>query len=333
MGRGVAKGPVPAEWLAANFTVDGATGALIRKACGAGGARFVGGPASYRDTDGVLRTRFTYQGARRTMASARIAWILTRETYPRGQVVTIGDGADLKPENLTVVDNCLHKPWTKGGGQASSLQRRAEIDRLLLSAMAEHEGAALTTLAKLAGLAEGRISVKLTRLAERGLAESPRCCPGKAWVLSAQGRAVAMGETNALDELDKTLLTTLAGSNVPLRQLGLARRCGVCTFTIKRRIGLLADRGLVLVRGPQFLLTDAGRKALGPEAPVVKPWFNPAMISAAAARDVRERVSIPEQTSVARSENGRLARAKARSNAKRGLTVPFNAFALDRLAG
>jgi hypothetical protein len=41
-------------------------------------------------------------------------------------------------------------------------------------------------LGEAVGLSEGRISTRLSKLAEQGLTISPQCVPGRAWALSAQ---------------------------------------------------------------------------------------------------------------------------------------------------
>jgi hypothetical protein len=114
-----------------------------------------------------------------------------------------------------------------------------------------------------------------------------------------------------------------------MRQLGLARRCGTCSLTIKRRVALLAERGLVTLRGPQFMLTNAGRQALGPEAPKPTPWIRIEAISAVSAKDVQMRLAHPSNMSAAeRTRISSLSAQKARAAAKLNRSLPFNRFAM-----
>jgi hypothetical protein len=107
----------------------------------------------------------------------------------------------------------------------------------LLAAMVEHQGASLAELSRLAGIGEARTSTRLTKLAERGLAESPQCCPGRSWALTDQGRAVALSERPLIDDLDKQILRVVAQSpGGALRLLALARRVQVCPMTACRRV-------------------------------------------------------------------------------------------------
>ena len=192
MGRGpLVEPPVPAEWLAANFTVDVTIGTLIRKACTASGTRFVGKPSVYDNGEG-LRVRVTYRGKKRTIAAPKVAWIVHTGSYPRGVARTVGVPDDFRLGNLTVLSACSHKPQS-GAGKASSLVRRQEADRALLAALAAHEGASIAQLARITSTGESRVSTHLGKLAVQGLTVSPMCIPGRAWLLTDQGRAAAMG--------------------------------------------------------------------------------------------------------------------------------------------
>jgi Mn-dependent DtxR family transcriptional regulator len=282
MGRGPLTEPqIPASFIAESFTVGANSGELLRRdrLCDSGGynSKFAGGSATYRDPDGVLRARLTFQGKRRNMTAARIAWILSAGVYPKGQVQTRDGGDDFRRENLTILPHCRHRPWEKGGGQASALERRAEVDRSLLAAMAEHQGASLMQLAKLVGVSEGRVSVKLNRLASRGLAQSPTCVPGRSWALTGQGREIAAAGRPLIDDLDRQVLAVLRSASMgPVR---LARRLGVCLLTAKRRVRLLAARGLVIADARRFFsITEAGLAALGPDAQPPPRWVNVAAI-------------------------------------------------------
>ena len=110
-----------------------------------------------------------------------------------------------------------------------------------------------------------------------------------------------------IDDLDRQLLTALALT--PKRQLQLVREVETCSLTIKRRTGLLIERGLVtqdMPRGP-FKITSAGLMALGDSAP--RPWLNVGSISAAKAKDVAERSSPDSLTKSQAAAMGGRARA------------------------
>ena len=312
MGRGVQLEPqIDAGHLRATFTIGANSGALIRVSSARGD--LVGESATYRDGDGVLRVRLTYQGKRRSMTAAKIGWILATGAHPKGQVTTIGAEDDFRLENLTLVRNCAHRPWERGGGQASALQRRAEVDFSLLAAMAGQPGAGVMQLAKLVGIGEGRISVKLNRLAERGLAASPMCVPGRSWALTDQGREIAAAGRPLIDDLDRDILRALALTAMgPVR---LSRRLGVCLQTTKRRTISLAEKGLVIADVRRFFsITPEGIEALGPKSQPSPRWVNVAAISAAAAKDVADRPRVDDRTQEERSRPGKMARAAARLN-------------------
>ena len=174
-------------------------------------AKHAGKPAGFAGPRGVPIVRFVYDGKTRRIALLKVGWIVSTGAYPRGVVLPRdGDPWNVARDNLQVVPHGLQKPWTTGGGQASSLERKAEVDASLLAAMAEHEGAGLMQLAKLVGIGEGRISTKLGRLASRGLAESPQCVPGRSWALTEAGREIVQGEKPLIDDLDRDILRALA---------------------------------------------------------------------------------------------------------------------------
>jgi hypothetical protein len=68
-------------------------------------------------------------------------------------------------------------------------------------------------------------------------------------------------------------------------------------LTAKRRTRLLAERGLVIADPRKFFaVTPAGIEALGPDAQPPPRWVNVAAISAASAKDVRERLYVSDIT-------------------------------------
>ena len=316
MGRGRRTEPqIDAGHLRASFTIGANSGALIRTAWARGD--LIGQSATYRDPDGVLRVRFRYRGARRTMTAAKMAWAVHYGELPRGQVQTIDDAADLRAANLTVVPACSHKAQS-AAGKASSLERRRTFDAALLAALAANEGAGVGQLARITGSSESCISTKLSKPAERDLVVSPQCVPGRAWALTDQGREIVMAGKPLLDDLDHNILRALALTAMGVTKL--SRRVEVCALTARRRVNILIGNGLVFADPRRFyMLTPAGREALG-EAPVVSRWVDPERIKASVAKDVTERLYVPEQTAEQRSYAGKMARAAA----KRNKSQPFN---------
>jgi DNA-binding Lrp family transcriptional regulator len=59
-----------------------------------------------------------------------------------------------------------------------------------------------------------------------------------------------------LDERDRDLLEMIASG--PMRQLELARRVGVASLTVKRRIEGLIDAGMVTAKDRCFRISGAG---------------------------------------------------------------------------
>jgi hypothetical protein len=124
-----------------------------------------------------------------------------------------------------------------------------------------------------------------------------------------------------LDDTDRLILSTLAKAAMAPARLG--RRIGTCEMTAKRRARLLAARGLLFAEDRRFYsLTDAGREALGPDAPKPTPWVRVEAISAASSKDVQERRYVDDATSAERSRRGKMARASAKANG----SIPFVSF-------
>jgi hypothetical protein len=321
MGRGPLTEPlVPVEVIRQRFGIR-QDGALVHRESKRGD--LVGEPAGFA-VSGHPVVRLQHNGKTRRVGLLRAAWIVIHGAYPLGAVQPRdGDGWNCAPGNLEVVGSGPCRADRSRGGRASSLEHRAEIDRMLLQALTEHEAPSIALLARAIQASETVVSAKLGRLAAGGLAISPMCVPGRSWALTGEGLAAAIGEASVIDQTDRDILGVLIRSPTPMRQVGLARRCGVCSLTIKRRIALLAQRGLVRIVGPQFTLTDAGRQALGPAAKSPLRWIRIEAISAAAAKDVRERSYVSDVTAARRSECGRLARVAAKANR----SPPFNVWA------
>jgi hypothetical protein len=228
---------------------------------------------------------------------------------------------DLRAQNLVETRHGAHKPQANAG-RASSLERRQEVNATLLQALAERANPTLAELSALTGSSEARVSGRLVRLAAKGLTQSPQCCPGRSWCLTEAGRAiVAIPNSVVIDDLNKRLLAALAPA--PMRQLVLSRRVGVCSLTVRRRTELLIGHGLLRRdAAKRFSVTDAGLAAL-PDAP--KRWINTAAISAANAKDVRERGQ-DDRTTAQRSAHSSMGAAKAAATMRANKAAPFNTF-------
>ena len=262
MGRGVAVEPVPVAFVRANFAVRDGT---IVKANGS--------PATFTGPNGVAMVRLRYNGHVRRLSAGRVAYALTKNEWPVGLLA--------KP---------CHHPHA-AAGRASALACRAKADLTLIKAMNEAPNVSIAQLSAMTGSPKSCTSARLTRLAERGLTESPKCCPGKSWALSAQGQALAAADRPILDDFDREILLALPG-----RIMTLAAQTGVCPLTIRRRVDRMAAQKLVaLDERRRFVVTDEGRKAL-PHAPPKPPrWIDATRISAAVAKDVLRRLEHPTE--------------------------------------
>lgn len=120
-----------------------------------------------------------------------------------------------------------------------------------------------------------------------------------------------MNSQPVLDGLDTDILTMIASG--PLRQLQLARRLGVASLTVKRRVTRLVSAGMVSTdTARRFCITKTGVAALGGDtpSPKVEPWLKVSAVSAASARDVVERNN-DDRSVWAKSRHGTEARVKA----------------------
>ena len=316
--------PVPVEFIQKSFCVR--DGCMVHRQSKR--SDLVGGSAGFLVGDKPM-VRLQVGGKTRRIVLARAAWIVHHGEYPKGSVQPCdGDHWNAAPENLTVVPACSHKPQA-AAGRASSLERRQEADRALLAALAAHGGASIAQLSRITSTSESRISTKLGKLAVQGLATSPQCVPGRSWMLTDQGRAVAMEARPLLDDTDRQVLAVLRSS--PMGHVRLSRRIGCCLLTARRRANLLAERGLLVADVRRFYaITEAGIAALGPKSQPPSRWVNVAAISAAAARDVRDRPRIDDRTQEERSRPGKMARAAARLNKSSN----FNGYVfVERMAG
>jgi Mn-dependent DtxR family transcriptional regulator len=266
MGRGIAAGPVPPEIVRHHFALR-QDGQIVRRECRI--ASLAHEPATFSGPNGVAMVRMRYEGRVRRISAARVAYAITKGHWPSGLLA--------KPH---------HKP-SASGGRASSLALRAKADMALINAMSEAPHASIATLSALTGVRESRVSSRLTKLAKHDLTQSPQCVPGRSWMLTQAGKALAMNGQPLLDDLDRELLVAVA--RTPSRLTALKRQIGVCALTIRRRVDRLAERGLIEAQDGGFRITDQGRAALGPDAPV--QWLDPARILASLARDVTARRS------------------------------------------
>jgi hypothetical protein len=280
MGRGAAPPPLDVEVVRQTIAIR-QDGALIRIQSRM--TAFSGEPAIFQNMVCIR-----HGGTVRRLAPGRVAYALSTGRWPpRGVQVRLKTGdSDFRLENLEIVPACRHKPHLKGS-PATSLARRQSADVQMLRVMTEHPDATVEELGELTGVARGRVSTRLGKLAKRDLVTSPMCVPGRAWAISAQGRTAAMELRPLLDDLDRHILLTLR--TLAMGPLRLSRRIGTCEMTAKRRAQLLARHGLVFadMRG-FFEVTEAGLAALGDAQPP-KPWLRIEAVSAAMSREVVER--------------------------------------------
>jgi Mn-dependent DtxR family transcriptional regulator len=283
-------------------------------------------PAGYAGADGKLMVGVAYQGRTRRISLLRVAWCLSKGEWPKGPVLPKnGDASDLRESNLIAVKHGAHRP-NAAGGRASSLERRQATNAALLQALAERVSPTLAELSEAIGLSEGRVSVRLNKLAARDLVTSPMCVPGRSWCLSPAGRELALSANPVvLDDRDRQVLAALALTS--MGTVKLARRVEVCPMTIRRRVRLLVEHGLVFADARRFFaITDEGRRALGPEAPQrPEPWLDTTRISAANAKDVRERGQ-DDRTTAQRSAHSSMGAAKGAATVRLRKQKPFNAF-------
>jgi hypothetical protein len=330
MGR--RKGPLPpldAEIIRQMFVVGDNSGEIIRASTGEG--------ATFMGPSGALLVRCYHEGSIRRFTAARVAWAVQTGEWPKGVVrARDGDERNLKPDNLVLTKRGPRSFDQSKGGKGSSLERRQASERALLNALAEHQGAlTVPQLSISVGQSAPCCCTRLAKLEARGLVCGPHCNARKRWDLTPAGQALMAGTEEAssapiiLDDRDKRFLAALA--IMPKRQLQLVREIEACSLTVKRRLGRLVQHSLVAVdESRKFRITSKGRDALGDAAPV--PWLRVEAISAAAAKDVRERNPFANhQTSVQLADHAR----KGRSGRPKGAGRWSNdaAFCEDRMAG
>ena len=281
-----------------------------------------GGPAGFAGPDGRQMVRLQFEGRTRRIAALRVAWALAIGEWPRG-VVRARDGNDnnCRFDNL-ILTKAGPRPFDWGkGGKASSLERRAKTTTTLIRTLADHPGSTVPQLSRLVGSSAPCVCTRLGKLSDMGLTCGPKCDARARWDLTPAGRELAAAANPVvIDDLDRRILGALA--LIGMGTLKLARRVGACPMTIKRRARLLAARGLVFADPRKFFsITDGrvqepsrpdgrtsehgdglngcrrrlcslaeGRAALGPNNPPrPAPWLRPEQVSAAVAKDVRQR--------------------------------------------
>ena len=250
-----------------------------------------GEPAGFAGPDGKPMVRLQYQGVTRRIALLRVAWIAATGELPTGAVrARDGNEWNASAENLILTKRSAN-PFAIG---TASLKRRGEVDSKLIKTLAEHPGSTLPQLSRLVGSSAPCVCTRLGKLSDMGLTCGPKCDARARWDLTERGRELAAAANPVvIDDLDRQVLAVLA--QVAMGPVRLARRVGTCPMTAKRRAHLLAKRGLVHLDPRKFYaISDAGRQAIGTtNPPRPAPWLNPAAISAASAKDVRQRLTHP----------------------------------------
>ncbi len=111
--------------------------------------------------------------------------------------------------------------------------------------------------------------------------------------------------------------------------VAIARRIEACNLTARRRIDRLVEQGLANPdAGNRYAVTDAGRQALGSDAPKrPEPWVKVEAISAASARDVLARNErggfVDDRPAWARSQQARTSREKAAATMRANKAAPL----------
>jgi len=246
---------------------------------------------------GKLLVRIYLNGKIRRVLATRLAWCLATGEWPDGPLLPRnGDDNDLRFDNLLKVRHG-RDPFGQisdkhsNGGKASALARRSESDAALLRTMAENPDATVPQLSRLVGSSSPCTCTRLSRLEAGGLVCSPRCQAHIRWQLSEKGRALAATGGPMIDGTDREILRVIARS--PVKLTALARQVGSCNLTARRRVNRLTQHAMVEARDGRYAITDAGRQALGPDAPLRRPWVRVEAISAASARDVLQRHDRP----------------------------------------
>jgi hypothetical protein len=196
MGRGVSKGPVPAEFYQQAFTVR-QDGRMIWRERPRDHfphrtddtARFnnqrAREPAGQRGPNGRLMVSFKFDGHLKRIAASRVAWLLATGSWPAGVVrARNGDDDDLRAENLILV-KAGPRPFDVGkGGEASSLVHRAKITATLIGTLAEHPGSTVPQLSQFVGLSAPCVCTRLGKLSDAGLTCGPKCYARAHWDLN-----------------------------------------------------------------------------------------------------------------------------------------------------
>ena len=303
--------PVEPQFLRQAFAVT-TQGVLIRRSTGL--------DATFRGPNTRQLVRVYCEGRIKRLVASKTAWIVHTGQNPRG-VVRHRDGDEHNFAAFNLIETKRGpRPFDQSkGGKRSALHERQASDAALLRTLAEHQGAlTVPQLSQSLGQSAPCCCVRLAKLERRGLVCGPHCNARRRWNLTAQGEALAASANPVvLDDRDRQVLAALALTS--MGTVKLARRVEVCPMTIRRRVRLLVERGLVFADPRKFFsITDAGLAALGDAAPQrPEPWVKVDAVSAARAKDVAERQgqSVDDRTSWARSQQGSRARLKALSTA------------------
>jgi hypothetical protein len=166
------------------------------------------------------------------------------------------------------------------------------------------------TLSRLAGVGATCACVRLSKLADRGLCVGPKCDARARWDLTPAGKALAaVANPVVLDDRDRQVLAALAVTAMGVSKL--ARRVGICPMTVKRRLHILAERGLAYADPRKFFsLTPDGVAALG-DAP--KRWLDLDRLRASTAKDVQARSPTDDRNMARLAANARMARGRPRA--------------------
>jgi Mn-dependent DtxR family transcriptional regulator len=310
MGRPQHSHPLPpVEFIQQAFALR-QDGRIVRRECHI--AALADGPATFIGPGGRLLARVYHQSRIRRIAAGRIAWALAVGQWPKG-VVRARNGVDddLRPSNLIETKRGPRPFDQRKGGKRSSLHERQASDAALLRTLAEHQGAlTVPQLSQSLGQSAPCCCARLAKLERRGLVCGPHCNARHRWNLTAQGEALASSANPVvLDDRDRQVLAALALTS--MGTVKLARRVEVCPMTIRRRVRLLVEKGLVFADPRKFFsITDAGLAALGDTAP--QRWVDLNRLRASLSKDVLTRSPTNERTTAQIAAHARMARGRPR---------------------
>ena len=218
MGRSAqTEPPVDVEVVQASFAIR-QDGRLVHGSSSR--SDHAGEPAGFMVGDRPM-VRLSVGGKTRRIAVLRAAWMIAHGAAPRGVVQPKdGDPWNADPANLVLGRHCAHKPHLKGSSSSSLVRRRAARIVRCSKRWPTTQTPAWNSFSALTGVARGRVSTRLIKLATQGLTQVAAMLSRQIVGLTTQGRTVAIGMSPLLDDLDRLILTTIAQTPMGPARLG-----------------------------------------------------------------------------------------------------------------